>query len=155
MKRHLPRRPEGDEGQLLLLVLGLTLVVALLVTVVVNASRVFLTQRALSAAADGAALAAADALDEAAVYSGAGLEELLPLSDAAAAQAVGAYAADAGLAGRFEGLALASSVSADGTTVTVTAGAVVDLPFLNAVSSAHAGGYPLSVTASARSPLRP
>ena len=148
-------RGRGDEGQLLLLVLGFTLVVALLVTVVVNASRVFLTQRALSAAADGAALAAADALDEAAVYSGAGPAELLPLGEAAVHDAVASYAAGADLAARFEGLALSSTLSEDGTTVTVTAGALVDLPFLNAASSAHAGGYPLTVTASARTPLRP
>jgi hypothetical protein len=48
-----------------------------------------------------------------------------------------------------------SAIGADGSTVSVTCSAVVALPFLNVVSARYADGVPLSVTASARSPLRP
>jgi uncharacterized membrane protein len=143
-----------DEGQLVLLTIGVTLLVALLVTVVVNASRVFLGQRALSAAADGAALAAADALDESAFY-GAVPPTTLPLSEAAAAGAVSSYVDTAALTTRFDRFSATSAISADGSTVSVTCSAVVALPFLNVVSARYADGVPLSVTASARSPLRP
>lgn len=143
-----------DEGQLLLLVLGCTLVVALLLTVVVDASRVFLAQRALSAAADAAALAGADAVDEAAFYR-SGAQELVPLSGTAAREAVDGYVAAAELPSRFQDLDVATSLGDGGTSVTVTCSARVRLPFVNVVSAGHAEGYPVSVTASARSPLRP
>lgn len=149
------RRLKGtDDGQLTLLVIGFVLITALLVTVVVNASRVFLVHRSLSAAADGAALAAADALNEASFYTDPSPEDL-PLSSAAASDAVAAYVATSSLPARFDGFAAGTSVAPDGVTVTVTCAAVVRLPFLNATSDSYAGGVPISVTASARSPLRP
>ena len=138
----------------MLFVIGFTLVAALLVTVVVNASKVFLTQRALSAAADGAALAAVDALDEVAFYGGA-RGETLRLDDAAAGAAVADYVASAGLTERFDGFEFTTGLGGDGTTVTVTCGSRVALPFINAVSDAYNEGYPLSVTASARAPITP
>ena len=154
----------GDDGQLLLLVLGCALIVALLLTVVVDASRVFLAQRALAAAADAAALAGADAVDEAAFYDRSGGaarggvgggRELVPLDDAAARQAVDGYVTAAGLPSRFDDLVVSTALGRGGTSVTVTCSARVRLPFVNVVSAGHAEGYPVSVTASARSPLRP
>lgn len=154
----------GDDGQLLLLVLGCTLIVALLLTVVVDASRVFLAQRALSAAADAAALAGADAVDEAAFYDHSGDvtrggvgggRELVPLDDAAARQAVDGYVTAAGLPSRFDDLVVSTALGRGGTSVTVTCSARVRLPFVNVVSAGHAEGYLVGVTASARSPLRP
>lgn len=148
------RRERNDDGQLALLVVGFLLITALLVTVVVNASRVFLVHRSLSAAADGAALAAADALNEAAFYTDPNPQDL-PLSSAAASEAAAAYVATADLPARFEGFSAGTSVAPDGVTVTVTCAAVVRLPFLNAASDGYAGGVPIRVTSSARSPLRP
>ena len=154
-------------------VLGATLLVALLLSVVVDATRVFLAQRALSALADGAALSAADALDEAAFYSRAGSRAdsgpdsgpgsgrsaalgqggPLPL-DAAAAQEAGArHLAEAGAQARFASFTAVTQLGADGTTVSVTCSAVVRLPVLTAVNAAYADGYPVAVTASARTPL--
>ncbi len=141
-----------DSGQLLVLILGFAVVAGLLVTVVTNASRVFLYQRALSSAADGAALAAAQSVDTAAIYRG-GADETLPLDPAAVDAAVSSYLGDAGVAERLPGLAVATTATDGSTTVTVTLTARLELAFLNAVSDQWAGGVPLSATARATSPL--
>ena len=146
----LQRLRRNDSGQLLVLILGFAVVAGLLVTVVTNASRVFLYQRALSSAADGAALAAAQSVDTAAIYRG-GAEETLPLDPAAVDAAVVGYLADAGAGERLPGLAVATTT--DGTTVSVTLTVRVDLAFLNAVSDQWSSGVPLRATASATSPL--
>src|SRR4029079_11288369 len=57
-----------DDGSLTLLVIGYTLIAAVLSVVGVDVSKVFLAQRALSSAADAAALAGAQAVDRTAVY---------------------------------------------------------------------------------------
>jgi hypothetical protein len=77
----------GDDGQLTLLIIGFVAIAAVLVVVGVGASKVFLAQRALSSAADAAALSAAQAVDKTAIYSGSGggCGGLLPLDDAEAA----------------------------------------------------------------------
>ena len=108
----------GDEGQLILLVLAYAVIAALLVTVVVNVSKVYLNRRSLVAAADGAALSAANQPDLDAVYNGAGAT--LPLSPGGTEAAVRQYARDADLADRFEGFQVVD-VTTDGVTVTVHA----------------------------------
>jgi Flp pilus assembly protein TadG len=143
----------NDEGQLMLLVLVYTLIAAAVVTVVVNTSTAFLHRRSLVAAVDGAALAAASSLDEQRFYD-AGAGTALPLTSTGAAEAVRRYAADAGLAGRFGGFAVAG-VSTDGVTVTVTFTATAPMPFVNLVSAGYAGGAPISATASATAPYAP
>lgn len=145
-------RATGDDGQLLLLVLGYALIAVLLVTVVVDVSKVYLFRRSLVAAADGAALSAANQPDLAAVYAGTG--STLPLSRAGARAAVEQYVADAQLRDRFRGFEVAA-VDTDGVTVTVTFQAAVGMPFANLVSAAYRHGYPLRATAHARSPIVP
>lgn len=145
-------RESGDEGQLILLVLGYALIAALLVTVVVNTSKVYLNRRSLVAAADGAALTAANQPDLDAVYNGTG--DTLPLSPGGTEAAVRQYARDADLAGRFEGFRVVD-VTTDGVTVTVTLRADVGMPFLNLLSDRYRGGYPVLAVARARSPLTP
>lgn len=72
----------------------------LLILIGIDVSKVFLAQRALAAAADDAAVAAAQGVDVRAVYSGAGLTCGTPLpldpdrAAAAAAQSVDDNAAD-------------------------------------------------------------
>jgi hypothetical protein len=153
----LRRLRREDDGQLLILVLGYTVIAALLVTVVVNVSQAYLYRRSLLAAADGAALAAANAPDLAAVYrdaTGPGPGALLPLSRSGARAAVARYAADARLAERFPGFAV-SAVATDGATVSVRLRATVPLPLLNRLSDRYATGYAVGATANARSPLIP
>jgi uncharacterized membrane protein len=147
------RLRDEEDGQLLLLVIGFAVIAALLVTVVVNVSKVFLWQRSLAGAADGAAVAAASAVAESVFYEG-GKPERLPLSPDEAGSRVAAYVARAGLGERF-GPRFDYAVAVAGDTVTVTLTAPVDLVFVNLVATGYADGYPLSATASAQSPLRP
>lgn len=142
----------GDDGQLLILIIGFALVTALLVTVVVNASRLFLMRRSLAALADGAAVAASNGIDEAAIYRGALEGGSVPLDDEAAEAMVRDYLASyfEGTAdNRFPGLQLVD-VTSTGGVATVTLRVRVDLPFVNAVSADYADGVPVQATASAR-----
>jgi len=143
---------ERDGGQLILLILVYALIAGLLVTVVVNVSKVFLYRRSLVAAADGAALSAANQPDLAALYNGAG--STLPLGDPGARAAVGQYVADADLQGRFEDFHV-TEVDTDGVTVTVRFTATVRMPFGNVVAARFSHGYVVHATARARSPLVP
>jgi hypothetical protein len=147
----LTRLRREDDGQLLILVLGYTVIAALLITVVVNLSKAYLYRRSLVAAADGAAIAAANVPDLPRVYAG-GDGEVLPLAPTRAI--VEQYADDAQLGQRFNGFEVVD-VSTDGRTVTVTMRAEVQMPFLNLISSRYDNGYPVEATAIARSPFIP
>jgi hypothetical protein len=73
-------RRRCDGGQLTVLIIGYVAIAAVLIVVGVDVSKVFLARRALSSAADAAALAAAQGVDKAAIYRGAGgCGGLLPL----------------------------------------------------------------------------
>jgi uncharacterized membrane protein len=141
-----------DDGQLLLLVLAYAVIAGLLVTVVVDASQAYLYRRSLLAAADAAALAAANRPDLGRVYTGEG--PVLPLSTAESRRAVTQYARDAELPDRFDEFEV-RAVATDGASVTVTLRAVLHLPFVNLVSSRWSGGYPVQASATAHSPLTP
>lgn len=143
------RMRREDDGQLLILVLCYTVIAALLITVVVNLSKAYLYRRSLVAAADGAAIAAANVPDLPRVYAG-GDGTVLPLAPTRAV--VEQYADDAQLGQRFDGFEVVA-VSTDGQTVTVTMRAEVKMPFLNLISSRYRDGYPVEATAIARSPF--
>ena len=70
-----------------MLVIGYTAIASVLLIVGVDASKVFLARRALSSAADAAALAAAEGVDRNALYNGDGPRcgQPLPLSGSRAA----------------------------------------------------------------------
>ncbi len=139
-----------DDGQLTLLIIGYFLISVLLITVVINVSRVLIVRRALHGVADGAAVAAANAVDESSIYQGK-LTEHVPLSASAAAEAVAAYVDAVGIgAPRYPGFGYA--VTTDGTVATVTVECVVVLPLVNLVSDEWAT-VPITATASARSPV--
>lgn len=142
-----------DDGQLLLVVLAYTVIAALLITVVVDVSQAYLYRRSLLAAADAAALSAANQPDLGAVYTGDDAAAL-PLSEDGTLRAVEQYADDAELADRFRDFEVVT-VDTDGAAVTVTLRAVVHLPFANLVTSRWHGGYPVEARANARSPLVP
>jgi Putative Flp pilus-assembly TadE/G-like len=140
-----------DSGQITLLVIGFTLVLAVLIAVVVTTSRVFLYQRALSTATDGAAIFAANQLDEAAFYAG-GAGEHLPISAAGARRAVAEYVTRSRLAERFDGFGYA--VGTDGRVVTVTFTARVELPLVGAVTDRYHNGVTVTTVALAIAPTR-
>jgi uncharacterized membrane protein len=143
--------PGRDDGQVTILILGFAVVLALMVTVVVDASTLFLQRRALVAAADGAALAAAQEIDQQAYYAG-GASGGVPL-DARAARGAAVRHIEQISAPGLQGLRV-TDVSVEGTTVRVAVQARVRLPFSNAVV-AGPEGVRLDAAAGARSPIRP
>lgn len=119
-------RVEGDQGTVLVLVLGFAAIALVLVAVVVDASAVVLAKREVAAAADGAAVSAAQSLDEAALYAG-GLDGALPVDGQEAAARVAAY--QAGLVQRpGSPVVLRLTAVEGGTTVVVTGSRRVVLP---------------------------
>lgn len=117
------RRPQGDDGSVLLLIIGFTGILLVLVGVVVDVSSAVLARRAVSSAADGAAVSAAQSADLDVVYDGE-LGAQLPLSLPQARTRVAAY--EAAVRSQQPGLAL--SVQLEGRTAVVTATRTVRLP---------------------------
>jgi len=119
-----------DEGSLTLLVIGYTLIAALLIVVAVDVSKVFLAQRALSSAADAAALAGAQAIDRAAIYAGGVGCSDLPVDASSAQEAVADSVRDAvdNLRPAFASLS-EPAVDVDTGTVHVQLRGQVSVPF--------------------------
>jgi uncharacterized membrane protein len=136
-----------ERGSSLPLVLVCWLVAALMALGAVTASDAFLEQRSVQAVCDAAALAAANAADEATVYRSGIDGGVLPLTRAGAQAAV----ADSLAAGRSELDSWAAET--DGIEVTVTCTRHVDIAF----GWLFLGGEPLERTAvaSARAPTVP
>lgn len=133
------RRPRGDAGTILLLTLGYFSVALLLVVVVVDVSAVYLARRSLAAACDGASLAAAQQVDEVALYGARGELSELPLRRVG--EAVARYQRDDDPSGRTR----LTAQLVDGDTVVVTGRRAVDLPVVGPL-----GIRPVTVTAGAR-----
>jgi hypothetical protein len=137
---------------MMLLIIGFTVIVGLLITIVANASAVIRTESQLFAAADGAAAAGANAVDgEALLRSPA--ESTLPLTEDGVRTTVDGYVDTTGLVRRFRDFRVLA-VGTDGTTASVTFSARVKMPFINLLSAKYDGGYPVTVTSLATSPLR-
>ena len=113
-----------DEGSVLLLVLGFAGLLIVLVAVVADVSAVILAKRSVASAADGAAVSAAQALDESALHR-QGLGQAIPLSLEQARARVAAY--EDQVRGSQPGLAL--GVRVEGRTAVVTGARTVRLPF--------------------------
>jgi uncharacterized membrane protein len=125
----------GDGGQTSLLIVGFFLVAVLLVVVVVDASAAYLRRQELDALADGAALAAADAVREEAVYTG-GLGDLAQLDPVSARAQVAAYLVQVGARHDYAGLRYTVTASNDSVQVRVTT--PLELPFDPPGWSSHA-----------------
>ena len=118
------RRPAGEGGTVLVLVLGFSVLLVLMVGVVVDVSAVVLAKRGVAGAADGAAVSAAQSLDVEQLYrEGAGAALPLRLDEARAR--VETYARQA--AEQQPGLTLV--VRVEGRTAVVTATRTLRLPF--------------------------
>jgi uncharacterized membrane protein len=140
-------RPRGDDGTILLLVLGFAAILLVLVAVVVDVIAVILARRGAASAADGAAVAAAQQLDEPAVYAN-GLGGEIPLSPDLVQQVVSDYGLHAAQA--QHGLELSASLDAAQTTATVTASRDISLPFAGWLGIGHVR---VTAVAHARAPL--
>ena len=153
------RRRRGDEGQLAVLIIGYTFLLAVLVVVGIDVSKVFLARRALSSVADAAALAAAQAADREAIYAGAAsCGGVLPIDPTTAVEQVNASVADdlADLEHSFATVQPVDVAVADGT-VTVHLTGDVQVPFGRVLAlldpSRGDGRVHVSVTAAAESPV--
>lgn len=123
---------DREGGTILILTLGFLVIAMLLVVAVIDASAVFLDRRDLAAAADGAALDAAQHVDVQAVYA-QGAAGDLPLAADQVAEAVAAFAAANYPSARFPDWHLTGS--ADGPhSVRVHATRVVHLPVYGTVT---------------------
>lgn len=141
-------RTRQDDGSVLLLVIGLSTVLLLLVAVVVDVSAVVLAKRGLSSVVDGAAVAAAQQLDVAAIRAN-GLGGQLSLDPAAVDDTVASYQRDA--ADAQPGLVLLAHVEAPGTAV-VDGSRAIRLPFVGWLGI---GQVLLGSEGRARSPVLP
>ena len=144
-------RPDGsrDEGRIALLSLAFGLLAMVLVLVVVSASAVHLQRKRLYAVADAAAADAADALDDAAYYTGGG--DLL-LSDASVRDSAAGYvAAHADLAGV---VVARGTGTPDGRTAVVVLDADVRPLFVAFVPEEFAAGIRVRATSRAVADLR-
>ena len=145
-----------DDGQLTVLVLGYSAIAILLIVVGMDASAAFLARRALTAAADDAAVAAAGAVDRSAVYRG-GLAcgQPLPLdSGRAEAQAAESVDSDVDLRHSFSAVATPITTVA-GPTVTVALAGRARLPLggvIGLLDPSARGGVTITVTSHAQSP---
>lgn len=132
-RRRWPEAPRGDDGSILLLSIGFAVAALLLVWAVVDASAVFLARRDLTAAVDGAALAAAQQVDAAAIYASGGDQEL-PLDPDAVARAVDAYVGSNYPRGEGPAQRISGGVDASARVVVVRGERDVRLPVFGTVT---------------------
>lgn len=119
------RRFVDERGSVIPLIIGFTVVVAMLVAVVVDASAAYLRRQGLNSAADSAALAATDGIQGEEVYTH-GLGKRAEIDPSAARRYVADYFASSGIRRRFPGLDY--SVEATANTVVVRIVTAMDLP---------------------------
>lgn len=117
----------NDEGSILVLGIGLSLVCVLIATVAINVATVWLARTALDSVADGAALAGAQAIDRAAIYQ-EGLRGITRVSPSLARAKVRAYLARPEVQAQVHDLKL-RSVSVSGNSVQVTVSCLPAMPF--------------------------
>ncbi|SHE24166.1 glycosyltransferase [Actinomyces glycerinitolerans] len=142
------RTAAAEDGQTLLLGVGLVAVVAALILALASASAVYLDLKTLTSLADSAAAAAADAIDDASYFAGdsttAGPGTLSAVGVRAAA------AADlAGQPVELTGVQITEAASPDGATAVVTLTAHSQPPFLP-WGVIPAAGFTITATGTAR-----
>lgn len=116
-----------DEGSIMVLAIGLAVVVVSLVAVAVNVTALWVSRAALNSLSDGAALAGAQAVDEASVYT-SGLGTPLVLDAVEARRRVRAYIARTGEASGLDSVAI-DRITVGRASVEVTLSATAEVPF--------------------------
>ena len=135
---------------MLLLILGLVTLAAVLVAVVTDVSALYLERRKLIAAADGAALAGAQKVNESRIYT-EGLPDVgpVPLNGDAAKDAALTYIEDSGIDVDLV------SVEATATTVSVSISTEYRLPIASRVTVGTSGSATVAASATARTAVVP
>jgi Flp pilus assembly protein TadG len=128
------------------LTLGFLMISIMLVIVVTDASAVYLARRSLASAADGAALAAVQEIDEYAIYTSTKQLDELPL--ARVAETVADYQLQADPSGRSQ----LTGTLVDPTTVRVEGRRTVKLPVIDMLGI---GSVTVTASAEAKSLVRP
>lgn len=130
--RAAPAAPDGESGQVGVLVIGYVLLALLVITVVAGASSVYLGHKKLLSAADGAALAAADTFSLSQVQGSGGSTPAAALEGAMVTAEVQRYLSESGAGERIESLQIAPETGTpDGRTARVVLTAVVHPPIVN------------------------
>lgn len=118
---------QEEDGSILLFGIGLGIATLMIVTAAVNVAALWTTRNVLDGIADGAALAAAQAVDANAVYRN-GLGSALVLSEPIARSRVSQYVQASGIRKQTTGFSV-RSVAVSGRAVTVTVQASPIMPF--------------------------
>ena len=152
--RPAPGEQRREEGQVSLLILGLTLIALLLVVGTVAVTSAHLSRMRLLDAADAAALDAANALDARAYTAGIGAT--VPLGDATVQDAAGAYLASRPLpTGITHWQVDPGTGSPDGRTAVVALSCQADLPMVGGLLDAVGTSVTIHVVSRARADVEP
>ena len=147
-------RRRDEAGSISLLILGLTLIAMLLVAGTVAVTSAHLSRMRLLDLADGAALSAANALDESAYEQGVG--ESVPLSDASVQQAAATYLTSRPRPARVTRWRLAPGTGTpDGRTAVVVIVGEAELPMIGPALRDLGVFVTIRVESRARSDLLP
>ena len=149
------RPPQGREaGQVSILILGLPGVVLLLVLGGVDVTAAQIARARLFDASDSAALEAANALDEAAAYSG-GIGDSVVVSNGTVERAVEDNLAARPLPNGLSAWSIADGTgTTDGRTAVVVLDGRADLPMTGGLLAALGRSVTITVESRARAPLR-
>jgi Putative Flp pilus-assembly TadE/G-like len=148
------RRSRRDRGQVSLLIIGLLGVVLVLVMGGVDVTAAQIARARLFDASDAAALEAANALDEAAAYSG-GIGDAVVVSNGTVERAV-----EDSLAARPMPYGISSwevvrgTGTTDGRTAVIVLQGVAELPMTGGLLTALGKSLTITVESRARAPLR-
>lgn len=143
----------GERGQISLLILGFGMILITLILGALVVTNIHLAKVRLLDAADGAALAGANALDTG-VYT-SGLGGGIPVSGAGVQQAAADYLAARPMPTSVTSWRLAPGTgSPDGFTAVVVLQAQVDVPVLSPVLAPLGGSLTMTAEGRARSSLR-
>ncbi len=140
-------RISSDEGQSLVLAIGLCAVTLLTISVVLAASAVNLKARQLLSIADGAVVAAVDEFE----FVADGPNPRIELNQQRVQQAVSRYLSDVGAAGRIDNLRISSvNIRSDGQGATLQLSGSVQPPIVGWIVP---NGVPITVNSTAQTVL--
>ena len=146
------RGRRDESGSVSILVLGLTMVAAILIAGTVAVTSAHLSRMRLLDVADGAALSAANALDDAAYREGVGTA--VPLSNASVRERAAAYVGGRPRPGSITQWRLGSGTGTpDGVTAVVDLTGEAELPLVGGVLRSLGVSVTISVRSEARADL--